>query len=47
MIRTKLLAAASALTMLTATTAMAQDITVRGSVYNDGYYNRGYDANAA
>lgn len=42
MIRTKIFAAAAAVTMLAATTAMAQDITPRSSVYN-----RGYDSNAA
>ncbi len=48
MTRTKIFAAAAAVTMLAATTAMAQDISPRGSVYNNGYnYNRGYDANAA
>ena len=42
MIKTKIFAAAAAVSMLAATTAMAQDISARGSVYN-----LGYDSNAA
>lgn len=41
MINTKIVAAATALTLLTGTAAMAQDISPRGSMWN-----RGYDSNA-
>jgi hypothetical protein len=42
MIKTKIFAAAAAVTLLAGTAAMAQDITPRSSVTN-----RGYDSNAA